>query len=71
MSPHQHRHHSLVVDPRFGIVGVNAHKEPTPSAGCHRHVAVDENRQTAEHPLLAEALLTSYEIADTAGKYLA
>jgi hypothetical protein len=45
-----------------------AHHQSALAADGHRHVAVDQERQPAEHPLLINAALGGNEFADAVGQ---
>jgi hypothetical protein len=50
------------------LARLHAHQESALATRAHCHVAVDEERETAEHPLLGQAALGREEITHTVGK---
>src|SRR5690242_17454397 len=53
-----------------GLCRVHAQKQAALAARAHGHVAVDEEREAAEHLLLGHALLVRHELADAVGQIL-
>ena len=55
-------------DQRVGVLGIDSHHQPALTAGRDRHVAADEERQPAEHPLLGDLGLAGDQLADAVGE---
>jgi hypothetical protein len=53
-----------------GISRVDPQQHAALAAGAHRHVAVDQERQPAEHPLLRQARFVLHNAPDAVGKVL-
>jgi hypothetical protein len=51
-----------------GVVRRHPHHQAALAADGHRHVAVDQKRQPAEHALLLDALLGTEQFADPVGE---
>ena len=52
----------------LGLRGIDAHQHAALPARRHRHVAADEEREPAEHPLLGDAVFTADELPDPIGQ---
>jgi hypothetical protein len=59
----------VVAGPQLvGLLRRHPHHQAAAAAGCHRHVAVDEEGQSTEHPLLFDAALGRDEFANAVGE---
>ena len=67
---HLHRVRRRVRDQLVGLIRVDPHHDPALAAGCHRHVAAEEEGQPSEHLLLGQALLVGDELTDPVGEVL-
>src|SRR5580704_10435876 len=56
-------------DERFGVLGRDPDHQPAATADAYRHVAADQEREAAEHPLLRHALL-GYQFANSVREVL-
>src|SRR5690606_29634664 len=52
------------------VGGADAHQDPAVVGGADRHVAGEEERQPAEHPLLGQVRLARQQVADPLGERL-
>ena len=71
--PAAHLEPAHVRPPDQGLLGlrrVDAQQHPALAARADRHVAVDQERQPAEHPLLGQAVLARHPLADPVGQLL-
>jgi hypothetical protein len=57
-------------DQLVGCVGVTANEDASLPAGRDRHVPADEERETAEHPLLGQAVFVCEQLTDAFGQLL-
>jgi uncharacterized protein (TIGR00106 family) len=58
------------LDQSLGLVRVDPDEETALATGAHRHVPVDQERQTTEHPLLGDASLVGHQLPDAVGQVL-
>src|ERR1700677_513265 len=65
---HHHRAHVGAFQQLFGVLRRHPHHQPTLAAGGYRHVAVDQEREAAEHAFLLDALLAANKFADPVGQ---
>ena len=54
----------------ISFAGLDAYEEPALAARAHRHVAVDEERKTAEHALLGQPAFVREQAPHPVGKIL-
>jgi hypothetical protein len=59
-----------LAEQRIGFGWVDAQHQAALAARGHRHVAVDQERQAAEHALLDDAVLRQDELSDPVGEIL-
>src|SRR5258706_14497929 len=52
----------------ISVAGLDAYEEPALAARAHRHVAVDEERKTAEHALLGQPAFVREQAPHPVGK---
>ena len=72
--------HPSIVRPRISNGSTSAHREPVGLGGVgpdeqaalaargHRHLPVDEERESTEHPLLGDAALAADQLTDAVGE---